>query len=94
MFDGEGHCISLTVSEIILQSFQAWLSFHPEILTLIFLQRIASVLLLTELVPIDTLTDSPHWHRIPPNMQKHGFGTMSMTTTSGSSREGFVIGQN
>jgi len=27
-------------------------------------------------------------------MYKHGFGTMSMTTTSGSSREGFVIGQN
>lgn len=39
------------------------------------------------------LTHFRHWHRIPPNMYKHGFGTMSMTTTSGFSREGFVIGQ-
>jgi hypothetical protein len=40
------------------------------------------------------LTNSLPWHRIPPNMSKHGFGTMSMTTTSGFPREGFVLGQN
>jgi hypothetical protein len=40
------------------------------------------------------LTHFIHGHRIPPNMYKHGFGTMSMTTTSGLSREGFVIGQD
>ena len=38
------------------------------------------------------LTHSMPWHRIPPNMHNYGFGTMSMTTTSGFSREGFVIG--
>jgi hypothetical protein len=33
-------------------------------------------------------------HRIPPNMNKHGLGTMTMTTTSGKNREAFVLGQN
>ena len=40
------------------------------------------------------LTNFVYRHRIPPNMSKHGFGTMPMTTTSGLPREGFVLGQN
>jgi hypothetical protein len=39
-----------------------------------------------------TLTHSHHWHRIPPNMNKHGLGTMTMTTTSGYHREAIVHG--
>ena len=40
------------------------------------------------------LTNSLHRHRIPPNMfNKLGFGTMTMTTTSGNNREAFVFGQ-
>lgn len=39
------------------------------------------------------LTYSLHSHRIPPNMNKHGLGTMTMTTTSGKNREAFVLGK-
>ena len=39
------------------------------------------------------LTHSHGSHRIPPNMHKHGLGTMTMTTTSGNHREVFVLGQ-
>ena len=38
------------------------------------------------------LTHFSAWHRILPNMSKRGFGTMSMTTTSGFPCEGFVLG--
>jgi len=37
-----------------------------------------------------------HFHpsrRIPPNMNKHGFGMTMTTTTSGTTREAFVHGQ-
>ena len=39
------------------------------------------------------LTYSLHSHRIPPNMNKHGLGTMTMTMTSGKNREAFVLGK-